>query len=310
MKSSLLIVIALASLIVCVHAADAATEQELVKRYTGMLSQLRSELKAKVPQPGPEQRRPYEAATKAVEAASREVEKAMKLNDNKERRRAVNAAKAKLKAAEAVRAKEKARMLEIQKTLDVKPFLASDALDAKLVKYVVLLQATPEGLAQFAQQGTEQAALVERLLANVDLMKQILVADGAKSKREGRSYGPALYGPTMKIYADIQKASDKASKGVLQRLALAIALEHAIPVGQQNPKAATDAGISAWSSMETSRTKPSPGGERHSGTSVPTISSNRTTVGATWASLPVTSSTGRGTTSTTGRSSSSFRTSS
>jgi len=215
--------------------------QGLQERHTGMLNQLRTELTAKVPQPDPEQRRPYEEATKAVEAASREIEKAMKIEDRKDRGREVNAAKARLKAAEAVRAKEKARMFEIQKTLDVKPFLASDALDAKLVKYVVLLQATPRGLAKFAQQGKERAALVDQLLANVDLMKQILVADGAKSKREGKSYGPAQYGPTMKIYADIQRASDKASKGVLQRLALAVALEHAIPVSQQNPQAATDA---------------------------------------------------------------------
>ena len=124
---------------------------------------------------------------------------------------------------------------------ELEPYLSSDKLDAQLAKFVVLLQATSRGLAEFAAQGQEQETLVERMLADADLMKQMLVADGAKSKREGRSYGPAQYGPTMKIYADIQKASDKASKGVLQRLALAIALEHAIPVSQQNPKAATDA---------------------------------------------------------------------
>jgi formylglycine-generating enzyme required for sulfatase activity len=173
MKSRLLIIL-LASLVVCVHAADAATEQQ----YTGMLNKLRTELTAKVP-------------SKASAAA-------------------------------------------------VSKFLASDALDAKLVKYVVLRQATPKGLAQFAGQGQQAEALIDQLLANADLMKQILIADGAKSKREGRSYGPAQYGPTMKIYTVIRKVSDKASKGVLQRLALAIALEHAIPVSQQNPKAVAD----------------------------------------------------------------------
>jgi formylglycine-generating enzyme required for sulfatase activity len=120
-------------------------------------------------------------------------------------------------------------------------FLASDALDGKLAKYVVLFEATPRGLAEFAQQGKEQAALVEQMLANADLMKQMLVADGAKAERQGRGHGPARYGQAMTIYADIQKASDKAADGVLQRLALAIALEHAVPISQRNPKAATDA---------------------------------------------------------------------
>ena len=45
----------------------------------------------------------------------------------------------------------------------------------------------------------------------------------------------------MKIYTDIQKASKKAATGVLQRLALAISLEHAVPIGQANPTAQTDA---------------------------------------------------------------------
>ena len=235
MKSKLFTLTLLASLVVCVHAADAATEQQLLKRYTRMLNQLRTELAAKVPQPAPKLRQPCEAAARAVEAASKAVEKATKT-----RSKNIRAARARLKAAEAVLVREKARMLEMQKTLNVKAFLASEALDAKLVKYVVLRQATPEALAQFAGQGNKEEALISQLLANTDLMKQILVADGAKRKREGRSYGPAQYGPTMKIYTVIRKVSDKSSEGVLQRLALAIALEHAVPVSQQNPKASTD----------------------------------------------------------------------
>jgi len=120
-------------------------------------------------------------------------------------------------------------------------FLAGDALDGKLAKYVVLLEATPQGLAGFAQQGEEQAALVEQMLADADLMKQMLVADGANAKREGRGHGPAHYGQAMQIYTDIRKASKKAATGVLQRLALAIGLEHAVPMTQANPVAQTDA---------------------------------------------------------------------
>jgi len=181
MKSRLFILISLASLVVCAPAAYGATEQAFLKRYTGMLNQLRTELTAKVPPKG-------SASPGAVSK-----------------------------------------------------FLASDALDAKLVKYVVLLEATPQGLAEFAGQGKEQAALVERMLADADLMKQMLVADGASAKREGRGYGPARYGQAMKIYTDIREASKKASRGVLHRLALAISLEHAVPIGQVNPTARTDA---------------------------------------------------------------------
>ncbi|NNM30700.1 MAG: hypothetical protein HKO57_14360, partial [Akkermansiaceae bacterium] len=110
-------------------------------------------------------------------------------------------------------------------------FLASDALDAKLAKFVVLHEATPRGLAEFAQQGREQAALVEKLLADADLMKQMLVADGAAGGKYGRA---------MEIYTAIQKASGKAATGVFQRLALAISLEHAVPIKQANPADRTD----------------------------------------------------------------------
>jgi formylglycine-generating enzyme required for sulfatase activity len=121
-------------------------------------------------------------------------------------------------------------------------FLASDALDARLAKFVVLLEATPRGLAEFAQRGKLQEALIRRLLMDPELMKQMLVADGAKRKREGRGYGPAQYGSAMQIYIDILKATNpKIPKGVLHRLALAISLEHAVPIEQANSAAQTDA---------------------------------------------------------------------
>lgn len=121
--------------------------------------------------------------------------------------------------------------------------LASDALDATLVKFVVLKEATPAGLAEFADQGEEQEALVARLLGDADLMKRMLVADGARAGKANRKNPDpaAQYGPAMKIYDDIQKASPKANDGVLGNLALAIALEHAVPMLQSNPPTQTDA---------------------------------------------------------------------
>lgn len=120
-------------------------------------------------------------------------------------------------------------------------FLASDALDAKFARFVVLQEATPEGLEAFTQQGNRQAFLVAKMLGETGLMTQMLVADGAKAEEQKDGFGPAQYGPAIEIYAAIQKAScNRAATGVLQRLALAISLEHAIPIAQENPEAETD----------------------------------------------------------------------
>ena len=137
-----------------------------------------------------------------------------------------------LEAAKEALVLAQANTLKAIKELRLRTFLASDKLDGQLAKYVVLLEATPRGLAEFAQEGKKQEELIKKLLADVDLMTQMVVADGAKNGK---------YGQAMKIYTDIQKASRKARYGVLQRLALAISLEHAVPVGQRNAKSRTDA---------------------------------------------------------------------
>ena len=155
-----------------------------------------------------------------------EIEKALPKIDVQKKAAFLEAVKDYKSAA----AQEKA--LKAVADLNLTAFLTDAKLDPKLVKLVVLNSATPKGLAEFAQQGAAQAALVDKLLADPELMKQMLVADGAKDNKYGRA---------MEIYTAIQKASAKAKDGVLQRLALAIALEHAVPVKQNNPQAATDA---------------------------------------------------------------------
>lgn len=194
--SALFMFLASIALGIAVQPADAngaEVDGRLLKRYTRMLNQLRTELTTKAP----------------------------KIDD------------AKKKAyIEAYEAKDKERMLELRKQLRLDNLLASDVMDAKLAKYVVLSQATPRGLAAFAQQGREHENLIEKLLGDGDLMAQMAVADGAKDGRYGRA---------VEIYAAIHEASKHPTNGVLQRLALAISLEHAVPIPQRNPKAATDA---------------------------------------------------------------------
>ena len=119
--------------------------------------------------------------------------------------------------------------------------ISSDQLDDQLMRHAVLTEATPAGLAAFTQQSQENAALVKRLLASPRILRQMLIADGAKAPKQGRSQGPAQYGNAAKIYSDIIKGNEKASSGVLQRLALAISLEHAVPIAQSNPTASPNA---------------------------------------------------------------------
>jgi len=119
---------------------------------------------------------------------------------------------------------EKAKTPGSPEAQQLRKFLASDALDAKLAKYVVLHEATPKGLAQFAGQGKAQATLIKSLLADDKLMKEMVMADGASTVGRG---GPAAYGEAMLIYKRIQKESGKANDGVLRRLALAAGVNQA-----------------------------------------------------------------------------------
>jgi formylglycine-generating enzyme required for sulfatase activity len=134
-----------------------------------------------------------------------------------------------------LRTELKAKLPDLKNEPQVQQLLAGDTLDAGLVKFVVLQEGTPEGLATFAQQGREQEQLIERLLADPGLMKQMLVADGPSRSQEGKNRGPAQYGRAMEIYTAINKASPKASEGILQRLALAISLEYAAPSHDHDP---------------------------------------------------------------------------
>lgn len=129
-------------------------------------------------------------------------------------------------AAEKALAVARAKTMQAVDALGEGALLSSDKLDSQLVKFVVLSEATPQGLAKFAEQGADRAALVEQLLTDDALMKRMVLADGAA----GGNYGRA-----MEIYTSILKTSPKAKEGVLQRLALATALEHAEPVKQENP---------------------------------------------------------------------------
>jgi len=114
---------------------------------------------------------------------------------------------------------------------DLAPVTASDKLDVKLVKGALIAHATPRGLAEFAQKDPVKAGLVNQLLGNPALMKDMLVAGGARFGRYGRA---------MEIHTAIRQASTRSHSGNLQRLALATSLEHARAIGQTAAKNAVN----------------------------------------------------------------------
>jgi hypothetical protein len=103
---------------------------------------------------------------------------------------------------------------------DINGFLSSDALDAKLIKAAILADATPRGLAEFTQQGAAEKKLIDDLLSNPTMMKEFLLAGGAKAGR---------YGKSMQIYNEISSKHPRAKEGQFNRLALAVSLEFAAP---------------------------------------------------------------------------------
>lgn len=169
-----------------------------------------------------------EAANKDL--AKWRADKEAGLKALKERQEALNQAKASepaaAKANEAaqaalVRAQADERAAAMVLLASIDPLLSNDRLDDKLAKCLVL-----------AGLSNERGAMVEKLLADSALMKQMLEAGGAK-------FGE--YGRAMEIYSAIQNASPRSREGTLQRLALATSLEHARPIARSNPKDQTSA---------------------------------------------------------------------
>jgi len=139
-----------------------------------------------------------------------------------------------MKAAdEAKQANEKAMAATwlAMDALGMSGILSSDKLDGKLAQFMVLNDATPRGLAEFAQRSPENEKLIQQLFADKALMIQMLVADGPNSGK---------YVEAMKIYTDIQKASPKAKDGIFQRLAMAVSLAHAVPIVKRDRPTGAD----------------------------------------------------------------------
>jgi hypothetical protein len=111
-----------------------------------------------------------------------------------------------------------------------KILLHNDALDSLLCPCSVLLNATPKGLATFCAQGKTQEKLVDDLFNNVNLMRDMLHAGGAKSGR---------YGEAMQIYTSLN-TNRYTNDGILNRLALGTSLELAASINEFDTKIPID----------------------------------------------------------------------
>lgn len=99
--------------------------------------------------------------------------------------------------------------------------LTSNKLDTQLARFMVINDSQPYWLAAYAQESTEHAQRIERLLGNTPLMLRMLAADGPVWGK---------FAKAMEIYETIQQTSPRAKEGMFERLALAVSLEHAVPI--------------------------------------------------------------------------------
>jgi len=201
-----------------------ADGQRLLTRYTDMLTRLRADVTAALPAIDPAQR---DAFLKAYTEEAKATATELRVKQSKDGKDKLPAAREALALASTQAAAPAKAVLD-----NLQPFLADNKLDPTLAKAAILSEATPRALALFAQQSPDAEALVEQLLADAPLMQQMLTAGGA----EGGKYAQA-----MQIYTAIRKANPKSADGLFQRLALAISLEHAVPINQSNPAERTDA---------------------------------------------------------------------
>jgi len=100
---------------------------------------------------------------------------------------------------------------------DIDAFLVGEKALPIMAKFALLTHVTPTRLAEFAQNGEEEKALIDKLLNDDKLVVQAMTLGGAS----GGNYGQA-----MRSYTAIQKASERSHEGFFQVWALAVSLQY------------------------------------------------------------------------------------
>ncbi len=179
--------------------------EQLAAKYTGMLVDLRKTLATEVP-------------TLDDKAVAGFMKHRGKLNGLKgltddstgEERKEYTAAKSMFSSNTLVHA----RVI----LAEIDDFLGNDSRDESLMKVAIISDGTPRGLAEFAQQGAEEEALLDKLFADTALMKRMVYSGGAN----GGEYGEA-----MQVYTAILEKSERAREvgSIFYNLALGTALQ-------------------------------------------------------------------------------------
>jgi len=99
---------------------------------------------------------------------------------------------------------------------DIEAFFVGEKKQTIMAKFALLTHATPNRLAGFAQKGKEEKALIDDLLNDDKLVVQAMTIGGASAGR---------YGPAMRNYRAIQKATKRSHEGFFQTWALAVSLQ-------------------------------------------------------------------------------------
>jgi len=182
-----------------------AQGEKLQAKYDAMLTSLKKDVIASLPAIDEKKKTEFLEAKAAVEALTSPD---------------AGSTAADVSKFKELKATTEARMMTAARALlqDLDPFLASDALDNKMVKLAILTDGTPQALAGFAQQGKAEEALLDKLLADDSLMKQIAVSGGAKRGE---------YGKAMQVYTSILEKNERAREvgTIFQHLALGTAIE-------------------------------------------------------------------------------------
>jgi hypothetical protein len=113
-------------------------------------------------------------------------------------------------------------------TEDAVRLLNAFSEETKLIKYIVLKEATPAKLAKFASLSVEHEQLIRKYILEdsyIQVLKDMLLADGPTDNQ---------YGPALQIFDEIAKESDSNLEGVLYQLAIAVSVVHAVPQLQRN----------------------------------------------------------------------------
>lgn len=96
------------------------------------------------------------------------------------------------------------------------------SLEAELIECTILVQSTPQGLADFcAQDSDTNGPLVDDFLSNPEWMKSMITHGGASQGR---------YGPAIRIHSLLQDQIQQNPTKMRRKLALAVALEFATDI--------------------------------------------------------------------------------